>query len=97
MRPRNGPPLAVSTMRATSPSGGAAPQALVHRAVLAVDGHELRAGGGPRRLHDRARRDEALLVREGQAAAGAQRAHGDGKPREADDGVDDDVGRVDKV
>ena len=40
VRPRNGPPLAVSTSRRTS-SGAARPQALGERRVLGVDRHDL--------------------------------------------------------
>ncbi len=45
VRPRNGPPLAVSTIRATPRSPlRVGPQALVHGAVLAVDRDQLGAG-----------------------------------------------------
>ena len=70
MRPRNGPPDAVSTIRATSSSGRSdGPQALVHGAVLAVDRHQLGARRAPDGLHDRAAGDERLLVGQRQAPA----------------------------
>ena len=98
MRPRNGPPLAVS-----SDAGDLAPgvdrraQALVHGAVLAVDRDQLGARRRPQRLHDRAGGDQALLVGQGQPLARPQRGDRDRQPGEADDGVDDDVGVLDEV
>ena len=92
-RPRNGPPLAVSTMRADLAGRRRRSQALVDGAVLAVDGHELGAGRRPQRLHDRAGGDQALLVGEPETLAGAQRLDRDGEPGEPDDAVDHDVGR----
>ena len=70
-RPRNGPPLAVRTMRATRAGVVVGPQALVDRAVLAVDRHQLgaRRAAGP--LHHRSGGDQRLLVGQGQAATGA--------------------------
>ena len=68
VRPRNGPPLAVRMMRRTS-DGAAAAQALPDRRVLGVDGHDLAAAGGARLGDDRARRDQAFLVREREALA----------------------------
>ena len=53
------------------------PQALVHRAVLAVNRHELGARGRPQRLHHRPGGDQALLVGQGEPLAGAQRGDGD--------------------
>ena len=98
MRPRNGPPLAVSTIRATSrPASALDAQALVHGAVLAVDGHQLGARRRPQRLHDRAAGDEALLVGQRQPLARLQRGDRDRQPGEADDAVDDDVGVVGQV
>ena len=56
-----GPPLAVSTIRCTRSGPAAAQrlQALVHRAVLAVDRHQLGAGGLPHPLRPPARRRSA--------------------------------------
>ena len=69
-RPRNGPPDAVSTSRATS-SRAAAAQALGERGVLGVDRDDL--AGPRRRRHQRAARDQRLLVRQRQRRAGGQR------------------------
>ena len=80
-----------------APGVGRRPQALVHGAVLAVDRHQLGARRRAQRLHHRPGGDQALLVGQGQALAGAQRGHRDREPGEADDGVDDDVGAVDEV
>ena len=44
VRPRNGPPLAVSTIRPDASRSLTGAEALVDRAVLAVDGHQLGAG-----------------------------------------------------
>jgi hypothetical protein len=71
------------------------PQALVQRAVLAVDRHEFGARRGAQRLHDRPGGDEALLVRERQPLAGTQGLDRDGEAGEADDPVHHDVGAVD--
>ena len=60
--------------------------------MLGVDGHDLAAARGPRLGHDRARRDEALLVREREALAGFERGERRGQAREADDRVEHDVG-----
>ena len=63
-------------------------QALVDGAVLAVDGHQL---AGARLLahasHDRAGRDERLLVGEREPLAGLERRQRDAQPGEADDAV----------
>ncbi len=91
LRPRNGPPLAVSD-DAAEPIHGDGPEALVHGAVLRVHRNDL----GPRRrshpLDHRTGRDERLLVGQGQAAPGQERGDGDRQPGEADDPVDHDVG-----
>ena len=47
-------------------------QALMHRAVLAVDGHEFCAGDRAKWLHDRRTGDEALLVGQRQPFARLQ-------------------------
>ena len=88
MRPRNGPPDAVSTIRRThgpaSALGVLGPQALVHRAVLAVDRDEL---ARPRRLtgpaHHGPAGDQRLLVGQRQAAAGGERRQRDPEAGEA--------------
>ena len=72
-------------------------QALVHRAVLAVDRDQLGAGRRPQRLHDRAGGDEALLVGQGEPLALLERGDRDREAGEADHRVDDDVGRLDEV
>ena len=71
-------------------------QALEDGRVLAVDRKQLGAGLGRERLHQRAGDDEALLVRQRHALAGAQRRRRDGQAGEADDHVDDGNG-VDHV
>ncbi len=98
MRPRNGPPLAVKQQAGdlATRRGGRA-QALVQGAVLAVDRHQLGARRRPQRLHDRAGRDQALLVRQRQPLALAQRGDRHRQTGEADDRVDDDVGVLDEV
>ena len=70
----------------------AGPQALPDRRVLGVDRHDLAAAGGARLGDDRARRDQALLVREREALAGFERGERRGQPGEADDRVEHDVG-----
>ena len=98
VRPRNGPPLAVSTIRDDLAAGvDAGSQALMDRAVLAVDGHQFGAGGRPQRLHHRRPGDEALLVGQRQSLAQLQRADRDGEPGEADDTVDHHVGVVGQI
>ena len=67
-------------------------QALPDRGVFGVDGDDLSPARGARLRDDRSGRDQALLVREGEALAGLQRGHRHGQSREADDGVQDDVG-----
>ena len=91
VRPRNGPPLAVSTMRADL---GRAPgaQALPDRGVLGVDGDDLAAARGARLGDDRPGRDQALLVRERETLARLQRGERRRQPREPDDRVEHDVG-----
>ena len=64
----------------------------MHGAVLRVDGHDLRARCHPRPLNQRARGDQGLLVREGQALSRPQGCQGDGQAREPDNTVEDDVG-----
>ena len=67
-------------------------EALVDRAVLAVDRDQLGARGAPGPLHDRTGGDQRLLVGEREAAAGLERGERHGEPGEADDAVDHDVG-----
>ena len=94
LRPRNGPPLAVSTIRCTR-SGRPPPQrlqALVDRAVLAVDRDQLGAGGLPHPRDHRPAGDQRLLVGQREAPPGGQRRQGDAQAGEADDAVDAHVG-----
>ncbi len=97
VRPRNGPPLAVRTMRAsrsTLPVGadGVGPQALVDGAVLGVDGDDLGPRRAPGHRHHRPAGDEGLLVGQGQPVPGPQGGQGDGEPGEAHHSVDHHVG-----
>ena len=97
-RPRNGPPLAVSSNRGNLAVGvHRRAQALVDRPVLGVDGDQLGARNASERLHHRAGGDEALLVGQGEPLAGAQRGDGDGQAGEADDAVDHHVGHLGQV
>ena len=66
-------------------------------AVLGVDGDQFGPRSLPQRLDDRAGGDEALLVRQGEAATGGQRGQRDGQTGEADDTVHDHVGVGDEV
>ena len=91
MRPRNGPPLAVSTI-ARDLARRARRAGLPDRRVLGVDGHDLAAARGARLGDDRAGRDQALLVREREPLAGFERGERRGQPGEADDRVEHDVG-----
>ena len=72
-RPRNGPPLAVSTSRATSLARAAA-QALRERRVLGVDRDELPGCG--RGADEVTAGDQRLLVGQRDGAAGLQRRQG---------------------
>ena len=94
VRPRNGPPDAVSTIRATSSAGSvAAAQALVDGAVLAVDRARARRRAcartacttGPPAMSD-------SLLASAEALAGAEGGEGDVEAGEADDAVEHDVG-----
>ncbi len=88
-RPRNGPPLAVSTRRRTS-SATAAAQALRQRAVLGVD----RARSDPglaRAVHDRAADDQRLLVGQRQDVAGLEGGQRGPQPDRAGDAVEHHV------
>ena len=69
-------------------------QALVDRAVLAVDRHELGACGGAQRLHHRRAGDEALLVGQREPFTELQSAHRNREAGESDDAVDDHVSIV---
>ena len=89
-RPRNGPPDAVSTSRATSSRASAA-QALGERGVLGVDGHDL---PGPRRRRDqRTARDQRLLVRQRERGARGERGQRRAQAARAGDPVEHGVGR----
>ena len=72
-------------------------QALVHRTVFAVDGNDEGSGHRAQRLHDGARRNEALFVGESESLAGAQRLERHGQAGETDDRVHHHVGRTDDV
>ena len=78
VRPRNGPPLAVTTSRRTSSARPPRRHWAMAR-VLAVDGHDL--AGRRERLDERAADDERLLVGERQGGAGAQRGEGRARAR----------------
>ena len=90
VRPRNGPPLAVSTSRRTSARRPAA-QALGQRRVLGVDARPAGPGAAAR-VTERAAGDQRLLVGEGHRAPGLQRGQGGPQPLRAGDRVEDDVG-----
>ena len=62
--------------------------------MLAVDGQQLGAGARDRRHEHLARRDEAFLVGERDAAALARRLEGRLEPGGADDRRHDAVGRL---
>ena len=70
--------------------GGAAAQALRHRGVLGVDGHDLARLGGLE--HQRAARDQRLLVGQGETGAGGERRQRGLQPQRADQGVEHHVG-----
>ena len=65
--------------------GLARTQALEHRAVLAVDRHDLRAGGAGGGDHQFAGQHQRFLVGQQQALAGARGGQGRGQPGGADD------------
>ena len=89
-QPRNGPPLAV-TISASTASGVLAGEQLLQRGVLGVHRQQARAAARERLPHERAARDEALLVGERDVDARLQRGQRRLEPRGADDGVEDDV------
>ncbi len=60
--------------------------------MLAVDREDAAVAAPLRGKRKLAGRDEALLVREREVDAALERPEGRGNPREADDGVEDDVG-----
>ena len=67
-------------------------EALVDRAVLAVDRDQLPAPGRSRApLHHRTRRDQRLLVGEREPLAGTEGRQRDAEAREPDDAIDADV------
>ena len=75
---------------------GGRPQTLVERAVFAVDRNQLGAGRRTQRLHDRAGRDQTLLVRQREPFARPQRLDRDGQAGETDHTVDHDIGGFDE-
>ena len=87
-RPRNGPPLAVTSNRRTSTSAAGA-QALGQRGVLGVDRDELARRGQPR--DDRAAGDQRLLVRQPDLGAGLQGGDRGPQPLRAVHGVEHEV------
>jgi hypothetical protein len=93
-RPRNGPPLAVSTScgDALRPGFVAGAEALVQGPVFAVDGDQFSPGGATGALYHRTAGDQRLLVGQRQPLAGQQRGQGDPEPGEPDDAVHADVG-----
>ena len=88
VRPRNGPPEAVTTSLRTS-ARLAAGQRLEERGVLGVDGDDL-AGRGEG-LDQRAADDQRLLVGQGQHPARLQRGQGRGEADGAGDAVEHGV------
>ena len=87
MRPRNGPPLAVSTALRLAET-----RALEERRVLAVDRDQLAPAPLLRRQRELAGGHEALLVRERERDAVLERPHRRREAGEADDGVEHEVG-----
>ena len=91
MRPRNGPPEAVSD----EPLDGARRpprDQLVQRRVLGVDRQHPRAGRLGELHHELAADDERLLVREREVDALAERRDGRAEPGGADERVQHEVG-----
>ena len=66
-------------------------QQLLQRRVLGIDRQQLRAAARERLPHERAARDEALLVGERDVDAGLERGQRGVETRRADDGVEHDV------
>ena len=89
LRPRKGPPLAVTTRRRTSAVRAGA-QALGDGAVLAVHGNDLAGRGGA--LDQGAADDQGLLVGQGERRAGCQGRQGRLQADRAGDAVEHDVG-----
>ena len=90
VRPRNGPPEAVSTSESTLLLA-CGPPALEGGGVLAVDREQPASSPLLRREREVAGGDEALLVREREVDAALERPERHGQPGEADDRVQDDV------
>ena len=90
VRPRNGPPLAVSTRRRTSAARAAA-QALGDGGVLGVDRHDL--AGLRARRDQRAAHDQRLLVGQREGGAGVERGQRRAQADGAGDAVEHDVAR----
>ena len=88
VRPRNGPPLAVSDEALRLAELGA----LEERRVLAVDRDQRASAPLLRRERELAGGDEALLVRERERDAALERPHRRREPGEADDRVQHEVG-----
>ena len=91
VRPRNGPPEAVTTSRSTVPARSPRDQ-LVQRGVLGVDRDQLRAGGLGQRGHELAADDERLLVGQRDVDALGERDDRRAQAGRADDRVEHEVG-----
>ena len=91
-QPRNGPPDAVSSRRATSVVPCTAARHWCSGAVLGVDRDDLGTRRAARLLHDGRAGDQRLLVGQRQPLARLERGHGHRQPGEADDRVEHDVG-----
>ena len=91
-QPRNGPPDAVSSSRATSVVGLHRGQALVQGAVLGVHRDDLGPRRAPGLLHDGRAGDERLLVGQREPLAGLERRHRHRQAGEADHRVEHHVG-----
>ena len=90
-RPRNGPPLAVTTSLLTS-DGRPERRHWYSAECSGVDGHDLAAALVAHLRDDRAARDQALLVGQREPLAVPQRAERRREAGEADDRVEHDVG-----
>ena len=90
LRPRKGPPEAVSTSESTEP-GSATLEALEERGVLRVDGQQSSSTPLLRGEGERSGGDKALLVRKRERDAALERPERRADAGEADDSVQDDV------
>ena len=90
-RPRNGPPLAVSTSRATSPR---APPRRHWASAECSESTGTSCPGAAAARDQVAAGDQRLLVGQRDGAPGPQRREGRAQPDRAGDAVEDDVGRA---